>query len=384
MLNFKLEYHTKAEIMLEKNSLHESNVLYTLDKELKNLNSLLAMELNLPDGHELISLNLDNIPQENDVEKDFSDPALAIKFNNELLENIEDESKTEDDHKFTIINLNESLELNEKKEEIKQDKANVFLENFLALDLDKAKIIDLKEIAKKLDIPQYYKYKKAVLVEILKKKQNELRKTQEAIQKKKIEKINTENKIKKEQKIEEAKAIHTNEKEAKNTKEETSLEQSEVIETLSVKELLNEPFENTLIISEIDKKIIFPYTYEDIEKIFMENIDTFSSPQDVVDKYYTDNIHKYKNTCFNRFKETFNLSRKKERLSFRDSFSISMNSFFNTLIHPAIIASCNNLKDLEAYISCVEFDELEKFNVFDIMYKIPPTINNNHFDFFKL
>lgn len=40
--------------------------------------------------------------------------------------------------------------------------------------------------------------------------------------------------------------------------------------------------------------------------------------------------------------------------------------------HPAIIASCKSIDDLDIYLACLEDNRLDSFDKFKIKYEIPP------------
>lgn len=141
--------------------------------------------------------------------------------------------------------------------------------------------------------------------------------------------------------------------------------------------------ENTLIISEQDQHVILPYTFKKLNNILKANPDKYTSIYDVIDKIYTKPIKYYKNAPVARFREAYKLAKDKEIMSIKGALDLAFECFFNSALHPAIISSCDNLNQLDVYLSCLEYDELEDFYFFDIIYKIPP-LKSNKFDIFKL
>lgn len=142
-------------------------------------------------------------------------------------------------------------------------------------------------------------------------------------------------------------------------------------------EFLNDEFEikeNTLIISEIDKIVILPYTIKKLNEILNANPDKFNSLEDVIRTNYVYNIRFFKNGPIARFREAFKLAREREFLSIKQSLDLAFECFFKSDLHPAIITSCKNLNQLDIYLSCLEYDELEDFKFFDIVFKIPPML----------
>ena len=139
-------------------------------------------------------------------------------------------------------------------------------------------------------------------------------------------------------------------------------------------ELSDEPSivdNNTLLISEIQNKVFLPYTIADLKQI-LETNSSYTTLQDVIDNVYTIPIDNYKNSVKSRFKETYNLMRKKENYSVLDSLNLAIELSFNRLLNPAIITACKNLDELDVYLDCLSSNELDKFNLFKIKYEILP------------
>ena len=65
-------------------------------------------------------------------------------------------------------------------------------------------------------------------------------------------------------------------------------------DTISGKDLEISYIENTLIISEEQKKVILPYTINKVKEILLNNNKEYSSLQDVIDKLYTKPITYYR------------------------------------------------------------------------------------------
>lgn len=132
--------------------------------------------------------------------------------------------------------------------------------------------------------------------------------------------------------------------------------------------------ENTLIISEKNKNVILPYTIEDLKNTLEQNPSKYNSISDIIEKEYTKPISYYKNSSVARFKETFKLVREKSHGSLKHAWDMSLEAFFNYDLHPAIISACKNIDELDIYLSCLEYDELEDFKFFKIIFDIVPTI----------
>lgn len=127
----------------------------------------------------------------------------------------------------------------------------------------------------------------------------------------------------------------------------------------------------TLIISDKQKKVFLPYTVEDL-KNKLKHHRSYKSLQDVINKDYILPISKFKNPIIARFRESYNLMRKKEKASISDSLDLALGLSFNNALNPAIITACKNLEELEAYLDCLELNELSKFEYFEIKYEILP------------
>lgn len=128
---------------------------------------------------------------------------------------------------------------------------------------------------------------------------------------------------------------------------------------------------NTLLISEIKNKVFLPYRLADVQSKLKKS-SKYHSLQDVIDKEYTISLDKYKNATISRFKETYNLMRKRERASIIDSLDLALELSFNRLLNPAIITACKSLDDLDVYLDCLALNELDKFNIFEIKYEVAP------------
>ena len=128
---------------------------------------------------------------------------------------------------------------------------------------------------------------------------------------------------------------------------------------------------NTLLISETQSKVVLPYKIEDVKKILNEN-SKYETLQDVINVEYTLPIDKYKNSSKSRFKETYNLMRKKEKASIFDSLSVATEMTFNNSLNPAVITACENLDQLDVYVDCLSNNDLDKFNYFKVKYEVLP------------
>ena len=130
---------------------------------------------------------------------------------------------------------------------------------------------------------------------------------------------------------------------------------------------------STLLISEKENLVYLPYKKKNIENILMVS-EKYSTPEDVIKDIYTVSLSKYTNSASARFREGFNLMRKKECASFFKSVDLGLELFSRYDLNPAVITACQNPDELDIYLDCLETNELEKFNIFNIKYEVNPTI----------
>ncbi|MBR3163434.1 MAG: hypothetical protein IKF17_04990 [Clostridia bacterium] len=161
-----------------------------------------------------------------------------------------------------------------------------------------------------------------------------------------------------------------------NSKPEKSVkkENEEQTNTITSTDLESGFIEKTLIISDIQKKVILPYKLDKIEDILLANSAKYKSLQDVIDKLYTRPIKYYKAPAIARFKESYRLMRKKEHSSILKALSLASELFMNYNLHPAIITACKNIDQLDIYLACLEDDTLDEFKFFDIKYEVAPKL----------
>lgn len=141
--------------------------------------------------------------------------------------------------------------------------------------------------------------------------------------------------------------------------------------------------ENTLIISEKNNNVVLPYTLKNLQEILEKNPGKYADIQDIIEREYTKPIKYYKNSSIARFKETFKLVRKRSNGSFKRALDLSLEALFNYDLHPAIISACKNVDELDIYLSCLEYDELEDFKFFKIIFDIMPTVIKNNRSIYK-
>ena len=131
---------------------------------------------------------------------------------------------------------------------------------------------------------------------------------------------------------------------------------------------------NTLIISEIQGKVILPYKIKEIENILENNKDKYSNLQEVIEDRYVIPLSKYKSPAIARFREAFNLMKYKEKESLIQCFDLAFELMGNSLLNPAVITACKNLDELDIYLDYLEANEVNKFTIFDVKYEIAPIL----------
>ena len=125
---------------------------------------------------------------------------------------------------------------------------------------------------------------------------------------------------------------------------------------------------NVLLISEKKNKVFLPYTVKDLNRIVEKN-KSHRNIQEIIDKKFTISLNKYKSPIISRFRETYNLMKKREKATLADSLDMALEVAFNSKLNPAVITACRNFEQLEAYLDCLELNELSKFDYFEIKYE---------------
>lgn len=136
--------------------------------------------------------------------------------------------------------------------------------------------------------------------------------------------------------------------------------------------LCNTLVNNTLVISEIKNQVILPYNLENVKVYFNNNLDKYSTIDEVIKQNYIYPISHFKPFAISRFKEAYILMRKREHSSRMNALSLAFELLTNYNLHPAIIASCKSIDDLDIYLACLEDNRLDSFDKFKIKYEIPP------------
>lgn len=150
--------------------------------------------------------------------------------------------------------------------------------------------------------------------------------------------------------------------------------EEEVSDIIDSTDLSTRFIENTLVISEAQKRVILPYNINTVKDILLNDPQGYSSLQGVINKIYTKSIDYYRFSAISRFKEAYKLVREREKGSKVKALGLAFELFLNYNLHPAIITACKSLDELDVYLACLEDNTLEDFQFFDIKYEIPPAV----------
>lgn len=140
--------------------------------------------------------------------------------------------------------------------------------------------------------------------------------------------------------------------------------------------------EDTLVISYQKGTVTLPYRISEIASLYEEHKNYYKSLQDVVLKVYTRPLKFYKYPTVSRFKEAFKLVKERSNGSIKEALDLGLEVFTNSKIHPAIISACKNTNEFDVYLSCLEYNELDDFHFFKIVFESAPVVNKSK-HFFK-
>lgn len=129
---------------------------------------------------------------------------------------------------------------------------------------------------------------------------------------------------------------------------------------------------NTLIISDSNKNVVLPYKVADLEEK-LKNSKKYKSLKEVIQNEYTLPLETFKNPTKSRFREAFQLIKKREHGSLKEAIELGFELMFQSDLNPAVIAACKDLDELDIYLDCLDDNELDKFSCFKIEYNVPPT-----------
>lgn len=134
----------------------------------------------------------------------------------------------------------------------------------------------------------------------------------------------------------------------------------------------------TLLISEVQGKVVLPYTIKEVDAILKSKRRKYSSRQEVIENVFTKPFSDYKYQFSSRFREAVELITKREKMSFLDGINLGTELFSKRYLHPAIISACKNLDELNVYIDCLDKNELDDFKIFNIEYELYPMVTKNN------
>ena len=155
-------------------------------------------------------------------------------------------------------------------------------------------------------------------------------------------------------------------------------------EELQNQEELNKIKDNgVLLISEVQNKVFLPYTAEEIKQAIESKDNRYETPEEVIRRMYTKSFKNYRYQFAARFRETVELITKREKMSLKDGIDLATELCVKRYLHPAVIAACKNLDELNVYIDCLNKNELDDFKIFKIEYEITPLLVKDQNDLYS-
>ena len=130
---------------------------------------------------------------------------------------------------------------------------------------------------------------------------------------------------------------------------------------------------DTLLISEKEKKVYLPYSKEDVDAYLEHSSNKYSSVEEVVENEFILPINYFTDfTPATRFREAFALYRDREGKTTIESFAFAIKAMKNGRLQPAVVAACKNEKVYNDYITHLQKNDLENFSHFKIEYQVTP------------
>lgn len=130
---------------------------------------------------------------------------------------------------------------------------------------------------------------------------------------------------------------------------------------------------NLLLVSEKLNKVFLPYKFNEINRYISTYPDQYSSFEDVINKEFILPLDYYiKHPVLSRFREAYSLIRDREGKSIVEALKYSVDLMFKYELNPVIIAACKTQEQLEYYINCLETNQLNNFNEFEIRFELNP------------
>ncbi len=140
---------------------------------------------------------------------------------------------------------------------------------------------------------------------------------------------------------------------------------------------LNPSDYNVLTISEKEQKAYLPFFYSEVVDIYNNSSNKYKTLQDVVNNLYVLPLSRFKNSSISRFREAFNLIRKKENGKITQALDLGLELMFKYNLNPIIIAACRNLNELDIYLDCLDENELYDYKCFEIKFEVMPQITKS-------
>lgn len=138
-----------------------------------------------------------------------------------------------------------------------------------------------------------------------------------------------------------------------------------------------EPYDNNILtISEKEQKAYLPFFYNQVLDIYKNSNNKYKTLQDVIEDLYILPLNNFKNSSLSRFREAFNLIRKKENGSIAKALDLGLELMFKYDLNPIIISACRNIDELDIYLNCLEENQLYDFTCFEIKFEVSPQIKN--------
>ena len=130
---------------------------------------------------------------------------------------------------------------------------------------------------------------------------------------------------------------------------------------------------NLLLVSEKLNKVFLPYKATEIKRYLTTYPDQYKSFEDVINKEFVLPLDYYiKRPVISRFREAYSLIRDREGKSIIEALKYSVDLMFKYELNPAIIAAYKTQEELENYINCLEANQLNNFNEFEIKFELNP------------
>ena len=129
---------------------------------------------------------------------------------------------------------------------------------------------------------------------------------------------------------------------------------------------------DTLLISEKENQVVFPYTTEEIEEI--RRTEGYLSADEVIKEKFMRPLSDFRFPMISRYKETMKLIIGRDGYSVLDGMTLAMEMMGKRYLHPAIIAACRTLDELDVYLDCLDKGETEDFKIFNIQYELYPLV----------